>query len=58
MPERNVVRLYVPVTFIDTVLNNCHDHVLAAHFGFQRTYDRIRQRYFVEGHVPRYRQLG
>ena len=49
MPERNVVRLYVPVTFIDTVLNNCHDHVLAAHFGFQRTYDRIRQRYFWKG---------
>ena len=49
LPERNTVRLYVPVTFIDTVLNNCHDHVLAAHFGFQRTYDRIRQRYFWKG---------
>ena len=46
MPEKNVHRLYIPVQFIDTVLNNCHDHVLAAHFGFQRTYNRIRQRYF------------
>ena len=46
MPERNVHRLYIPVQLIDTVLNNCHDHVLAAHFGFQRTYNRIRQRYF------------
>ena len=49
VPERNVVRLYIPRTIIDTVLNNCHDHVLAAHFGFQRTYDRIRQRYFWKG---------
>jgi hypothetical protein len=49
IPERNVVRLYIPKTIIDTVLNNCHDHVLAAHFGFQRTYDRIRQRYFWKG---------
>ncbi len=49
MPERNVFQLYVPVTCIDTVLNNCHDHVLAAHFGFQRTYSRIRQRYFWKG---------
>lgn len=49
MPERNVVQLYIPKTVIDTVLNNCHDHVLAAHFGFQRTYDRIRQRYFWKG---------
>ena len=49
LPERNVVRLYVPIIFIDTILNNCHDHVLAAHFGFQRTYDRIRQRYFWKG---------
>jgi hypothetical protein len=46
MPEKNVHRLYIPMQFIDTVLNNCHDHVLAAHFGFQRTYNRIRQRYF------------
>ena len=46
VPERNVNRLYIPVSHIDTVLNNCHDHVLAAHFGFQRTYNRIRQRYF------------
>ena len=46
MPEKNVHRLYIPVQYIDTVLNNCHDHVLAAHFGFQRTYNRIRQRYF------------
>lgn len=49
VPERNVVRLYVPKTVIDCVLNNCHDHILAAHFGFQRTYDRIRQRYFWKG---------
>jgi hypothetical protein len=49
IPERNVVRLYIPRTMVDTVLNNCHDHVLAAHFGFQRTYDRIRQRYFWKG---------
>ncbi len=48
MPERNTYQ-YVPVTFIDTVLNNCHDHVLAAHFGFQRTYSKIRQRYFWKG---------
>jgi len=49
MPEKNVHRLYIPVHFVDTVLNNCHDHVLAAHFGFQRTYNRIRQRYFWKG---------
>jgi hypothetical protein len=49
LPERNVVRLYIPRTFVDTVLNSCHDHVLAAHFGFQRTYDRIRQRYVWKG---------
>lgn len=46
MPERNSVQLYIPVTCIDMVLNNCHDHTLAAHFGFQRTYSKIRQRYF------------
>ncbi|XP_072036114.1 uncharacterized protein [Amphiura filiformis] len=49
MPERNTYQLYVPITFVDTVLNNCHDHVLAAHFGFQRTYSKIRQRYFWKG---------
>ena len=48
VPERNV-RLYIPRTVINTVLNNCHDHVLAAHFMFQRTYDRIRHRYFWKG---------
>ena len=46
MPERNTVQFYVPVTMIDIILNNCHDNVLAAHFGFQRTYHKIRQRYF------------
>ena len=50
MTERNVFQLYdVPVTCIDIVLNNCHDHVLGAHFGFQRTCSRIRQRYFWKG---------
>ena len=49
MPERNVVRLYVPKSMIDGVLTCCHDHVLAAHFGFHRTYDRIRYRYFWKG---------
>lgn len=49
MPERNVVRLYIPKTIVDTVLNSCHDQILAAHFGFQRTYDRIRHRYFWKG---------
>lgn len=49
MPERSTYQLYVPNTFVDTVLNNCHDHVLAAHFGFQRTYSKIRQRYFWKG---------
>jgi hypothetical protein len=49
LPERNVYQLYVPVTWVDTVLNHCHDHVLAAHFGFQRTYSKIRQRYFWKG---------
>ena len=46
MPERNTMQLYVPVTMVDLVLNNCHDNVLAAHFGIQRTYHKIRQRYF------------
>jgi len=49
MPERNTYQVYVPITFVDAVLNNCHDHVLAAHFGFQRTYSKIRQRYFWKG---------
>ena len=42
MPERNTMQLYVPITMIDTILNNCHDNVLAAHFGFHRTYNKIR----------------
>ena len=46
MPERNTMQLYVPVTMVDLVLNNCHDNVLAAHFGIQRTYHKVRQRYF------------
>jgi len=46
MPERNTVQLYIPVTMVNLILNNCHDNVLAAHFGFHRTYHKIRQRYF------------
>ena len=45
-PERNVYQLYIPMSCMDAVLNNCHDNVLAAHSGFHRTYGRIRQRYF------------
>ena len=46
VPERNITRLYIPLSYIDIVLNSCHDHVLSAHFGFQRTYNKIIQRYF------------
>ncbi len=46
MPERNTLQLYVPITMIDTILNHCHDNVLAAHFGFHRTYLKVRERYF------------
>ena len=49
MPEQDAFQLYIPLICIDTVLNNCYDHVLAAHFGFQRTYSGIRQRYFLTG---------
>ena len=49
MPERNVVRLYIPKNMINLVLTCSHDHVLSAHFGFHRTYDRIRYRYFWKG---------
>ena len=42
-------QLYIPLCFVDTVLTNCHDHVLAAHFGLQKTYHKIRQRYFWKG---------
>ena len=48
MPERNTMQLCVPVTIVDLVLNNCYDHVLAAHFGIQRTYHKIRQKIFLE----------
>ena len=46
IPERNIVQLYIPSPYIDTVLHHCHDLVLSAHFGFHRTYSKIRQRYF------------
>ena len=45
-PEEVVTQLYIPVGFVDTVLSNCHDHVLVAHFGLQKTYHKIRQSYF------------
>ncbi|XP_038047480.1 uncharacterized protein K02A2.6-like [Patiria miniata] len=45
-PEQVVTQLYIPVCFVDIVLSNCHDHVLAAHFGLQKTYHKVRQRYF------------
>jgi len=38
MPERNVVRLYIPKNMINLVLTCSHDHVLSAHFGFHRTF--------------------
>ena len=46
VPERNIVQLYIPISCIDSVLYHCHDQVLSAHFGFHRTYSKIRQRYF------------
>ena len=38
--------MYIPETLVDTVLYHCHDHVLAAHFGFHKTYSKVKQRYF------------
>ena len=49
VPERNITRLYIPLSYINIVLNSCHDHILSAHFGFQRTYNKIIKRYFWKG---------
>ena len=49
MPERTTVRLYVPHDYIDKVLTANHDDLLSAHFGFHKTYAKIRQRYFWKG---------
>ncbi|XP_072023286.1 uncharacterized protein [Amphiura filiformis] len=48
-PERTTVQLYVPYSYIDTILNAHHDQALAAHFGFHKTYASIRKRYFWRG---------
>ena len=47
--EQTVTQLYIPVCFVNIILTNCHDHILAAHFGLQKTYHKIRQRYFWKG---------
>lgn len=36
----------VPKTLISEVLFNCHDHVSASHLGFDKTYDKIKTRYY------------
>lgn len=36
----------VPKKLINEILFNCHDHVSASHLGFEKTYDKIKSRYF------------
>ena len=49
MPEKTTVQLYIPSDYIDMILLANHDDLLAAHFGFHKTYAKIRQRYFWKG---------
>ena len=39
-------RLAVPHSLVDAVLRNYHDAILCGHFGFDRTYSAISQKYY------------
>ncbi|POM76328.1 Hypothetical protein PHPALM_6441 [Phytophthora palmivora] len=56
--EETFLRLVVPSTMVQEVLQNCHDSLEGGHQGIVRTFNRIRQDYFwiglyadVEQHV-------
>ena len=49
LPERTTVQLYIPHDYVEDILVEYHDRVLAAHFGIHKTYAKIRQRYFWRG---------
>ena len=45
-PKPIVKRLAVPHVLTDAILRSYHDSILAGHFGFDRTYSAISQKYF------------
>ena len=48
--KKTIIQLYIPSYYIDMILLVAnHDDLLAAHFGFHKTYAKIRQRYFWKG---------
>ncbi|POM80255.1 LOW QUALITY PROTEIN: Reverse transcriptase, partial [Phytophthora palmivora] len=56
--EETILRLVVPSTMVQEVLQNCHDSLEGGHQGIVRTFNRIRQVYYwiglyadVERHV-------
>ena len=42
-------RLAVPEKLKETVLNTCHEDLGGGHFGFKKTFGKIKQRYFWHG---------
>jgi hypothetical protein len=42
-------QIVIPASLRSEVLKECHDSLLAGHLGFNKTYDRLRERYYWEG---------
>lgn len=42
----NKLTLVIPKQLVKSVLEDCHDNPLCGHFGFAKTYERVRQRFW------------
>ncbi|XP_077964207.1 uncharacterized protein LOC144411428 [Gasterosteus aculeatus] len=49
LEERVVEQLLVPKRYINKVLYLAHSHLLGAHLGVEKTYDRVRERFYWPG---------